>query len=242
MAAGDEDVRTLLDAVAEQAGELRVTRPGVERAVRRRRMSRALAAAAAAAAVIGVAVPLSLTGRSGGTGPAANQTGGPACGAAIPQPTVGTADPGLRLAVTNVVGDAAGRPAAATVTLTSTAEIRLSLLGRTPLQVLLLRDGVVVDRFATYGITSDAPATDWIATGPDGAGGGGALGISQLVSPTSPWVVRVAGPGHCRPTPARAGGYTVVAVMSVPRPTEFPTDDPQDPLLVSAPVRTGAGG
>jgi len=87
MAAGDEDVRTLLDAVAEQAGELRVTRPGVERAVRRRRMSRALAAAAAAAAVIGVAVPLSLTGRSGGTGPAANQTGGPACGAAIPQPT-----------------------------------------------------------------------------------------------------------------------------------------------------------
>jgi hypothetical protein len=176
-------------------------------------------------------------GAAGSTGPAAPQAHVPACGAPIPPPTVGTADPGLRLRVTNVTPDATGRPAAATVTLTATADVRIGLPGPTPLQVLLLLDGAVVDRLATYGITSGDPATDWIAAGPDGAGGRGAVGRSQPVSPNSPWVVRVAGPGHCRPTSAGAGDYTLIAVMSVPRPAEWPgPGDPQDPLLVSDPV------
>jgi hypothetical protein len=252
MAAGDEDVRTMLDAVAEQAGALRVTRAGVERAVRRRRTAHASYGAVAVAAVasIGLAVPLSLTGGGAGvsgpgavdgTGPV--QAHAPACGAPILQPTVGTADPGLRLTVTDVTRDATGRPAAATVTLSATAEVRLGILGPTPLQVLLLLDGAVVDRLGTYGITSSDPVTDWIAIGPDGAGGRAALGRSQLVSPTSPWVVRVGGPRHCPPTSASpGGGYTLIAVMSVPRSDEWPgAGDLQDPLLVSAPVPLSGG-
>ncbi|MFG3056933.1 hypothetical protein ACGFZP_39095 [Kitasatospora sp. NPDC048239] len=98
-------------------------------------------------------------------------------------------------------------------------------------QALLLKDGVIVDRF---GPTPDPS--------PSGTGRGGAGGLSQptQVSPDKPWTFDVHGPSLCLDARwdavwANPDQYSLVVVLSAPRTysgSGLTVQDPADPLLV----------
>jgi len=116
-----------------------------------------------------------------------------------------------------------------------------AVIAATPLQVLLVHHGHVVDRLGTYALAPGEPVVDRLAKGPAGQGGTGAIGHILAVRPHAPWTTRVTGPGHYPEADWAAvwhgaPGYSVVAVMSVPDLPDQPgTTAAGDPLLTSTP-------
>jgi len=163
------------------------------------------------------------------------------CGMVLPPPLTRTGPRGAQLAVTKVARSSATGTAEVTVALTARSAAQFSAPGSTPLQVLLVRDGHVVDRLGTYAFNRGKPVIDRLAEGPAGQGGTGAIGHILAVRPHAPWTTRVTGPGHCSGADWAAvwhgaPGYSLVAVMSVPDLPEKPgTAAVGDPLLTSTP-------
>lgn len=263
MAQLDDNVRVLLERRAEEAGQLHVGVRDIERRVSARRSLAAVLAGAAVVAVVAVVVGLDASvmrlhfGSAGATmagGSATSSGSAPAtglgsaaatsahpltCGAALPPPLTRTGPQGARVAVISATRSAATGTAVVAVRLTVTSAAQFTAPGLTPLQVLLLRDGQVVDRLGTYSFAPGDPPVDWLAEGAAGRGGRGAVGRVLTLAPTASWTVQVTGPGHCQGADWAAAwrsapGYKVVAVMSVPHSAEQPTAAADDPLLTSS--------
>ncbi len=167
------------------------------------------------------------------------------CGVALPPPLTRTGPQGALLTITKVARSASATAVAeVTVTLTARSTTTFSVLGLTPLQVLLVHQGRVVDQLGTYALGPKEPDRDWLTTGTPGRGGEGAIGYARKVGPGTPWTIRVTGPGHCHGADwaavwRGAPGYNLGAVMSVPGLDAKPgTTAAGDPLLTSAAHRT----
>jgi hypothetical protein len=244
MESEDNAVRTLLAAMADGTPERGVDRHDVERRVLPRRRTLLYGSVAAAVAIAAAVTPLVVSARRPGPSGTDSLSAGSAvsCGSTLASPVGQAGDRGLKLTVTGVRPAAGQEPPTVEVTLSTTAYARLSVVGRTPLQVLLIKDGVVMDRIGSYGFAPADPVVDWLAEGPAGRGGRGSAGHAITVTPRAAFSVSLRGPGHCpdadwNTAMSPHAGYTLVAVMSVPHPVEQPTaPTADDPLLVSGPV------
>jgi hypothetical protein len=252
---GEHEVKALLERTATEAGDLRVDLREVERAVgkrRTRRRARVVVGAGLAVAVLGgalVAAPHLRPTPVATALPLRVPREPVACGAPLPGSLVASGVAGTTLRVSAALHESVTRqypapPIPIDVTLASREAVQLAVLGRVPLQVVLLEDGVVVDRLASYAWLPDGPEVDWLAGESASAaqGGRGSIGISVAVAPGAPRTITIRGVARCpganwsvaREHPER---YTVVAVMSPPSTAERPGAVPDDaPLLASPPA------
>lgn len=261
MAQSGEDVRALLERVAAEAGELHVTPFEVERRIRARRSTRFATGAAGvvvAAAAVGLGVGVMRPGPSGLNEPGGSGTSGTSstaaggahlveCGKTLLPPLTTIGPRGARLSVVKVVRSAATGTAEVTVQVAATSAAQFSASGLTPLQVLLVREGHVVDRLSSYAFRPGEPVVDALAEGAAGQGGTGPIGHTLTVTPNAPWTTQVTGPGHCPGADwatvwRGAPGYSLVAVMSLPGSPEKPgLIVAGDPLLTSTPHPVSTG-
>lgn len=268
MESDENYVRSLLEDEAAKARPLDVSLDVLDDAVRRRRGVRTLAVATTAVAAVvavaagGVALLRYDAPNGGPAGSSPAQTGTVtqptllphpiACGHPLDPPLIRKGNHDLALSIVHATKSGAGAVGQVTVNLSAGDAVRLTVPGLTPLQVLLLRDGLVVDRIGTFQLAPDGPVTDWIAatqgTGTPGNTGAGGIGYTWDVAPGAPHVVTVTGPGHCPGANwpqawAAPQGYTLLAVMSEPRspaePVPAPTRTQVEPLLVATAVPLG---
>ncbi|MCW2943093.1 MAG: hypothetical protein JWN00_6078 [Actinomycetia bacterium] len=179
--------------------------------------------AAGLAAAISVAACSPGHATTGSSGPASTSAGASAggelssCGTRLALPVPASAR-GLRLSIAGVRRVAAQMPPQATVLLSSNRDVKVVLPGRTHIQVLLIRDGVVVDRFGYPNPRAERS--------PSGEGG---IGRVVDVAPARPYVITVDGGSECGGARwadvwPHSAAYSLVAVM--PAPQTLPVESP----------------
>jgi hypothetical protein len=240
-----------LGRIAERAAPLHVEQTNIEQGVRRRRRgARAAVITTSAAALIVVAavgVVLSQPDKTvDGPSRASNAGQHPiACGTPLAPPTMYTSRHGIRLSISGISRLPGKGVASVSVSLAADSRIDPIVNGITPLQILLTKDGVVVDRIATYRMSPDGVVGDWIDEYSPKSGHTRPLAaLAVVVGPAATHFETVTGPGHCKGADwnaawAGAPGYALVAAMSEPWLMEdLPRPSPLsgDPLLVSSPV------
>ncbi|WP_433357163.1 hypothetical protein ACQPYV_09290 [Micromonospora saelicesensis] len=123
------------------------------------------------------------------------------------------------------------------VSLMSRSPTKVTQPGALPLQVLLVRDGIVIDRIAKYPLLPDGELTDWIGTGDAALP---AIGATWSIQPDKPFTISIRGPGHCRDAQwnevwENRAQFEWVAVMSAPSAVQAgsgsPSPAPTDVLL-----------
>jgi hypothetical protein len=169
-----------------------------------------------------------------------------ACGRPVAPAVVSEGSHGLHLSIASVTHHTASPIPDVAVALSASEATIVNQPGRTPIQILLLREGMIVDRIGSSAMAAGSSVVDWIADhdqpGASAASGVGAIGFSWAVKPDAPYVVTVTGPGHCASADwadawANPAQYSLMAVMSVPLPLNEPVPTasgaPADPLLVT---------
>jgi len=254
MSSDDEAVASVVEDLAVQAGDLDVAGYDVEHRVRVRRSRRRFTAVAGAVGVLvtaGVVVSSLQAGRPGSPAVGFADPASPArttapswrwdrpsvdCGRPLAQPLTSAGAHGLRLSITNVAGS--GSPPAVTVRLSVTGAATMTVPAVTPLQVLLVKDGTIVDRLGHYADLPDRKARDWLSG--TNTWNAASADVWQL-KPAAPIELTVSGPGHCsadwRAVQSDPSRYTLVAVVSKYELGDQPAPPPNnDVLLVSDPA------
>lgn len=215
-------IRQQLTVLAAEARPLRIRPDWVAAALRRRRRRVVVAAGISTLAVVGlvaVIVPLSAS-HDAGLGSSGT---GPKCGRELAAPTVTSGEHGVALTISSVRRTSPALPPEVVVRLEVAEPVTVRL---TPLQVLVVRGDVVVDRLG-----SPSPSGD----------GEGAIGRVRDLAPGAPYVQTVSGPGACAADWTQVwnnpADYRLVAVMPMPRAVDALPAPQGDPLLtVSAPL------
>jgi hypothetical protein len=151
------------------------------------------------------------------------------------------------LAITSVSRPAADGPPVVTVSLFADSPLSIRVPGTVPAEVLLVRDGVVLDRLGSFALEPGGTVIDWIAHAEDAGtrhGGLGASAFSWDIEPGVPYRVTITGSGRCGVDWASLWSdpahYALVAVMSQPWPlNEAPPTRASETLLISDDVPLG---